>query len=288
MEESPALLHLCPRYASLGRCRTRVDSTYKNGILSIGPSVLPLAAGSLTGVQDMVANALGAPSSISTRDTGAQFFQTLQSKLQFDSRYRRAYLVNPAIMWPSPIVCPHIIAVALVTLRSANTTSRRLLATSHSHRQSVNAYISVQRESVTPTSLLCMANFGADRCVMNSTSVLVPTRYLWLCSAHNATAIAQALSSILLQNATGVIDQLVISDCRLEGCSSSRPRLSGVVLTLYAVPRVEDMFTQPAAVAPDDSVVLPAVLTSVALFGSALIFHYVAFTHSRLYMSKPK
>ena len=263
-----------------------MDSTYKNGILSNGPSVLPLAAGSLAGVQDMVANALGAPPSISTRDTGAQFFQTLQSKLQFDSQSRRAYLVNPAIMWPAAVVCPHIIAVALVTLRSANTTSRRLLTTSH--RQSVNAYVSVQRESVTPTSLLCMANFGTDRCVMNITSVLVPTRYLWLCSAHNATASMQALSSILLQNATGVIDRLVISDCTLEGCSSSRPRLSGVVLTLYAVPRVEDMFTQPAAVAPADTVVLPAVLISVALFGSALIFHYVAFTHSRLYMRKPK
>jgi hypothetical protein len=136
----------------------------------------------------------------------------------------------------------------------------------------------VQRESVTPTSLLCMANFGADRCVMNSTSVLVPTRYLWLCSAHNATASAQALSSILLQNATGVIDQLVISDCTLEGCSSSRPRLSGVVLTLYSAPRVEDMFTLPAHPAQNDAVVLPVVLTSVALFGSALMLHYASFT----------
>ena len=46
-----------------------------------------------------MANALGGVATAETLGLGAGFYDTLSRELRFDDRYRRAYVVSPAIQW---------------------------------------------------------------------------------------------------------------------------------------------------------------------------------------------
>ena len=51
-----------------------------------------------------MANALGGVPSIQSWQQGAGYYNTLSSKLAFNSRYRRVYVVNPAISWSNDLI----------------------------------------------------------------------------------------------------------------------------------------------------------------------------------------
>ena len=146
IEESQALTSMCPlvpTYAKLA-CLTRVDSTIKGGVLNIGPSVSVLRPNdptSMAEVQTLVANAMGGPASYGTWQLGAGFYDTIQKELNFDNRYRRVYVVNPAISWSNDLmnkaqpgatsftVCTKIVATALITISTPGGQQyRRLLS----------------------------------------------------------------------------------------------------------------------------------------------------------------
>ena len=144
---TPALLNLCPEkmgYLNID-CITRVDSTIANNKVVVGDSVAVLRPGDATSkadVQRLMADSTnnGVPSAL-TLANGEGFYNTLSSKLQFNNRFKRAYLVNPVIKWSNALmqatqptstsytVCTKIIASALITIQtSAGYQFRRLLS----------------------------------------------------------------------------------------------------------------------------------------------------------------
>ena len=50
-------------------------------------------------VQRLVGLASGGVPSLLTWQSGAGFYEALQTQLGFNNRYKRAYVVNPALQW---------------------------------------------------------------------------------------------------------------------------------------------------------------------------------------------
>lgn len=144
---SAALLGMCPRVPVYGKmaCITRTDSTVAGGTLARGPSLLELTtdASSVTALKGLIADVMYAgKANMETDNIGTNFYQVLQNKLAFNNRYRKAYVLNPVLKWSfaamqrqypgsTPYtVCTKIIAIALITFKTATGTQyRRLLST---------------------------------------------------------------------------------------------------------------------------------------------------------------
>ena len=147
LEPSAALKSTCPQkmgYLDIS-CISRVDSTIANNQKYVGDSVAVLRPGDPTSkadVQRLMADSTnnGVPSAL-TLANGEGFYNTLSSKLQFNNRFKRAYLVNPVIKWSNALmqksqpgstsytVCTKIIASALITIQTgAGYQFRRLLS----------------------------------------------------------------------------------------------------------------------------------------------------------------
>jgi hypothetical protein len=68
-------------------------------------------------IQTLVANALGGGggATAETLGLGAGFYDTLSRELQFDDRYRRAYVVGPAIQWSNDAGLTSLTSLTVLT-----------------------------------------------------------------------------------------------------------------------------------------------------------------------------
>ena len=145
------LLKICPDAAKgMGynlACVSRVDSTIKDDVSFVDPRYVavlkpPSDPTSVADVQRLMAisNNNGIASQM-TQTNGQAFYNTLYQKLNFNTRYKRAYVVNPVVEWTNALmqhfqptstsftVCTKIIATALITIQTGNTYQfRRLLS----------------------------------------------------------------------------------------------------------------------------------------------------------------
>jgi hypothetical protein len=150
LEPTPELLAICPMRPTAGRmvCITKVESTIKNNVLIRSANdvveVRPGDPTSLTDMQNLMSQVLtqGGASSF-TRMMGTNFSQQLINKLNLNTRYRKAYVVNPVVDWSYQAmqsaqagstaftVCTKIIAIGMVTINTPAGTqiARRLLST---------------------------------------------------------------------------------------------------------------------------------------------------------------
>ena len=151
LEPTPALLAICPLKPTAGHmvCITKVQSTIKNNILTRSPdNVVELRPGdptSVTEVQNLMGKMLlqGGSTNGFIQMIGTNFSAELTNKLNLNTRYRKAYLVNPVVDWSYQAmqsaqpgstaftVCSKIIAIGMITINTPSGTqlARRLLST---------------------------------------------------------------------------------------------------------------------------------------------------------------
>ena len=150
LEPTPALLAICPLKPSAGHmvCITKVQSTIKNNVLSRSTSnVVELRPGdptSVTEMQTLMGNVLlHGGSNGFTQMMGANFSAELIAKLGLNTRYRKAYVVNPVVDWSYQAIqsaqpgataftlSSKIIAIGMITINTPSGTqlARRLLST---------------------------------------------------------------------------------------------------------------------------------------------------------------
>ena len=150
LEPTEALLAICPLKPTIGHmvCITKVDSTIKNNVLTRNPNtVVELRPGDPTSIPE-VQNLMGqvllqGGSDGFTQMLGTNFSNELVQQLNLNTRYRKAYVVNPVVDWSyqamqsaqpgstAYTVCSKIIAIAMITINSPSGTqlARRLLST---------------------------------------------------------------------------------------------------------------------------------------------------------------
>lgn len=147
---SSALLAICPYRATPGHmtCLTRSDSTYKNNVLARSVNnVIELRTEDPTSITEMqgIMSKVMMQGGVNdfTKQMGTSFYGQLAGKLNLNNRYRKAYTVNPIMDWSFEAmqasqkgstaftVCTKIIAIGMITIKSANgaTINRRLLST---------------------------------------------------------------------------------------------------------------------------------------------------------------
>ena len=149
LEPTPALLNICPLRPTVGHlaCLTRIDSTFKNSVLTRSPTVVSELrmndTSSVVELQTLIANMLlqGSTNDYANQ-LGSGFYAELSSQLNLNNRYRKAYVVNPVMNWQldaiqntqpgksSFTVSTKIIGIGMITLKSADGTqlARRLLS----------------------------------------------------------------------------------------------------------------------------------------------------------------
>ena len=150
LEPTRELLAICPFRPTAGHmvCITKVVSTIKNNVLLRNSANVvelrpgdPLSVGEVQGLMgDML---LQGGSNGFTEMLGSNFSHELTTKLNLNTRYRKAYVVNPVVDWSYQAmqsaqpgstaftVCTKIIAIGMVTINTPSGTqlSRRLLST---------------------------------------------------------------------------------------------------------------------------------------------------------------
>ena len=150
LEPTPALLAICPLKPSIGHlvCVTKAVSTIKNDVLKRNLNdVVELRPGDATSVPElqglMGSMLLNGGSNSFTETLGTEFSAELISKLNLNTRYRKAYVVNPVVDWSYQAlqtsqpgstaftVCSKIIAIGMITISTPSGTQlvRRLLST---------------------------------------------------------------------------------------------------------------------------------------------------------------
>jgi hypothetical protein len=150
LEPTPELLAICPKRPTAGHmvCITRVESTIRNNVLIRDVNdVVEIRPGDPTSVTDMenlMSQVLAqGGSSAYTRMIGTNFSHQLVNKLNLNTRYRKAYVVNPVVDWSYQAmqdaqpgstaftVCTKIIAIGMITINTPSGTqlARRLLST---------------------------------------------------------------------------------------------------------------------------------------------------------------
>ena len=145
-----ALLAICPFKPTVGHmiCMTKTVSTIKNDVLIRSPNnVVELRPGDPTSVPELQ-NLMGevllqGGSDAFTEMLGTNFSAELIYKLNLNTRYRKAYVINPVVDWSyeaiqasqpgatSYTVCSKIIAIGMITINTPSGTqlARRLLST---------------------------------------------------------------------------------------------------------------------------------------------------------------
>jgi len=150
LEPTAALLAICPLRPTAGHmvCLTKVESTIKNNVLvRNGRDVVELRPGdaaSVSEVQGLMGHVLlQGGSNGYTKMVGTNFSSELTTKLALNTRYRKAYVVNPVVDWSHQAmqsaqpgstaftVCTKIIAIGMITINTPSGVqlARRLLST---------------------------------------------------------------------------------------------------------------------------------------------------------------
>lgn len=149
LEPSEALLAMCPYRPRTGLmvCITRVHSTISNNVLKRNTKdvveIRPGNAASETEMKEIMGHVLFQGGGNSFSDTLAtNFTNQLVKRLDLNSRFRKAYVINPLVDWSfqamqaaqprstAYTVCTKIIAIGLITINSGNgaVLGRRLLS----------------------------------------------------------------------------------------------------------------------------------------------------------------
>lgn len=167
LEPTAALLAICPRRPTAGRmvCITRVESTIRNNVLIRNPldvvEIRPGEQSSVTNMQNLMSRVIAqGGESAYTRMMGTNFSHQLIKKLNLNTRYRKAYVVNPVVDWSYQAmqlaqagstaftVCTKIIAIGMITINTPAGTqlARRLLSTTFDLSPNEDSHSSARRE----------------------------------------------------------------------------------------------------------------------------------------------
>lgn len=158
LEPSSALLDICPLTPSAGHmvCLTRVHTTMSNNVLKRNAKdVVEIRPGDATSEQEMQGLMsqvlMQGGTNAFTNMMGTNFSNQLINKLKLNSRFRKAYVINPLVDWSYQAmqsaqprstaftVCTKIIAIGLITINSGagGQLARRLLSTTMDYSPSV-------------------------------------------------------------------------------------------------------------------------------------------------------
>jgi hypothetical protein len=163
LEPTPALLAICPRRPTAGRmvCITRVES---NVLIQYPLDVVEIRPGeqsSVSNMQNLMSRVIAqGGGSAYTRMMGTNFSHQLIKKLNLNTRYRKAYVVNPVVDWSyqamqfaqagstALTVCTKIIAIGMLTINTPAGTqlARRLLSTTFDLTPNEDSHSSARRE----------------------------------------------------------------------------------------------------------------------------------------------